>query len=138
MFWNHFDISFLKCTETLRLSLKMTVIFEFDWGLPKFVKFFWTWLKFWTPTLLKPTYLSSPRSEFKYLSVHHIENFLNFLELTQLLSFCQFWRSLWAFKQNQPCICPTLYALRQIWIGQTDRQTEISISRAPVGAKNTR
>ena len=72
-------------------------------SLPKFEKFIWTWLKFWTPTLLKPTYLSLPWSEFKYFSAHHIENFLNFLELTQLLSLCQFWRSLWAFKQNRPC-----------------------------------
>ena len=72
-------------------------------SLPKFEKIIWTWLKFWTPTLLKPTYLSLPWSEFKYFSAHHTENFLNFLELTQLLSLCQFWRSLWAFKQNRPC-----------------------------------
>ena len=39
-----------------------------------------------TPTLFEPNYLSFPKSKLKNFSAHHIENFLNFSKLTQLLS----------------------------------------------------
>ena len=44
------------------------------------------------PYLFKPLYISFPWSKLESLSDHHIENFLNFSKLTQLLSLGEFLR----------------------------------------------
>ena len=50
----------------------------------------------------KPGFLSSPWSKMDNLSVHSVENYLNFSKLTQLLSVGQFLRPLGAFKTEKP------------------------------------
>ena len=61
----------------------------------------------------KPCFLSSPQSKMDNLSAHYVENDLNFLKLTQLLSVAVFERPLGAKNKTGEFIFPALYmALR--------------------------
>ena len=78
----------------------VTKIFQFGPGEAEIIRFKVGWglksisgPRYWVD-LFKPNYLSFPWSKLEYLGDHHIENFLNFSKLTQLLSVGEFIRSL--------------------------------------------